>query len=40
MSSTAALRALADEGVVPVAKVAEAIRKYGIDAEKRNPATV
>ena len=37
---TAALRALADEGVVPVAKVAEAIRKYGIDAEKRNPATV
>ena len=36
---TAALRALADEGVVPVAKVAEAIRKYGIDTEKRNPAT-
>jgi pyruvate dehydrogenase E1 component len=37
---TAALRALADEGVVPVAQVAEAIRKYGIDTEKRNPATV
>jgi pyruvate dehydrogenase E1 component len=36
----AALRALADEGAVPVAKVSDAIRKYGIDAERRNPATV
>jgi pyruvate dehydrogenase E1 component len=35
----AALRALADEGIVPMAKVAEAIRSYGIDADKRNPAT-
>ncbi|MFT3666282.1 pyruvate dehydrogenase (acetyl-transferring), homodimeric type [Piscinibacter sp.] len=33
----AALKALADEGTVPAAKVAEAIRKYGIDADKINP---
>jgi pyruvate dehydrogenase E1 component len=33
----AALKALADEGKLPAAKVAEAIRKYGIDAEKVNP---
>ena len=33
----AALKALADEGTVPAAKVAEAIRKYGIDADKVNP---
>jgi pyruvate dehydrogenase E1 component len=33
----AALKALADEGTVPVAKVAEAIRRYGIDADKANP---
>jgi len=33
----AALKALADEGTVPVAKVAEAIKKYGINAEKINP---
>jgi pyruvate dehydrogenase E1 component len=36
----AALKALADEGTVPVAKVAEAIAKYGIDADKPNPTTV
>jgi pyruvate dehydrogenase E1 component len=35
-----ALRALADEGMLPVAKVAEAIKKYGIDPNKPNPATV
>jgi len=35
----AALRSLADEGVVPIAKVAEAIKKYGIDPNKRNPST-
>ena len=34
----AALRALADEGVLPPAKVGEAMRKYGIDPDKRNPA--
>ncbi|MGH6623568.1 MAG: transketolase-like TK C-terminal-containing protein, partial [Burkholderiaceae bacterium] len=36
----AALRALADEGAVPAAKVAEAIRKYGINPNKPNPATL
>jgi pyruvate dehydrogenase E1 component len=33
----AALKALADEGTVPAAKVAEAIVKYGIKADKVNP---
>jgi pyruvate dehydrogenase E1 component len=33
----AALKALADEGALPATKVAEAIRKYGIDADKLNP---
>jgi pyruvate dehydrogenase E1 component len=33
----AALKALADDGVLPSAKVAEAIRTYGIDADKLNP---
>ena len=33
----AALRALADEGKVPVGKVAEAIKKYGINPSKANP---
>ncbi|KQT10612.1 pyruvate dehydrogenase (acetyl-transferring), homodimeric type [Ramlibacter sp. Leaf400] len=33
----AALKALSDEGAVPAAKVAEAIRKYGIKADKINP---
>lgn len=33
----AALRALADEGKLPLAKVAEAIQKYGIKTEKVNP---
>ena len=33
----AALKALADEGAVPAAKVAEAIKKYGIEADKINP---
>ena len=32
-----ALRALADEGSVPKSKVAEAIKKYGIDPNKANP---
>jgi len=35
----AALRALADEGLVPAAKLAEAMRKYGIDPGKTNPMT-
>ncbi|HSI56627.1 MAG TPA: pyruvate dehydrogenase (acetyl-transferring), homodimeric type [Ideonella sp.] len=33
----AALKALSEEGSVPVAKVAEAIAKYGIKADKINP---
>jgi len=33
----AALKALSEEGTVPVAKVAEAIQKYGIKADKINP---
>jgi pyruvate dehydrogenase E1 component len=33
----AALKALADDGAIPAAKAAEAIRKYGIDAERTNP---
>ena len=33
----AALKALSEEGAVPVAKVAEAIKKYGINADKINP---
>ena len=35
--AVAALKALADEGQLPAGKVAEAIDKYGIDAEKINP---
>jgi pyruvate dehydrogenase E1 component len=33
----AALKALAEEGTVPAAKVADAIAKYGINADKINP---
>ena len=36
----AALKALADEGQIPAAKVKEAIEKYRIDPEKPNPASV
>jgi pyruvate dehydrogenase E1 component len=38
--TVAALRGLADEGAIPAPKVSEAIKKYGIDADKPNPATV
>ncbi len=38
--TVAALKSLADEGVLPMTKVAEAIKRYGIDAGKPNPATV
>jgi pyruvate dehydrogenase E1 component len=34
----AALKALAEEGSVPMTTVAEAIKRYGLDAEKVNPA--
>ena len=33
----ATLKALSEEGSVPAAKVAEAITKYGIQADKINP---
>ena len=33
----AALKSLADEGQLPAAKVAEAIKKYGLNADKINP---
>jgi pyruvate dehydrogenase E1 component len=36
----AALKALADDGALPAAKVAQAIAKYGIDADKPNPVNV
>ncbi len=36
----AALKLLAEEGALPVAKVCEAIEKYGIVADKPNPVTV
>lgn len=38
--AVAALKALADDGVLPHARVSEAIRKYGIDPNKPNPAQV
>ena len=36
----AALKALADDGILPAYTVADAINKYGIDPEKPNPANV
>ena len=38
--AVAALKALAEDGEVPATKVAEAIKKYGIDPEKPAPWTV
>ncbi|MEO7742166.1 MAG: pyruvate dehydrogenase (acetyl-transferring), homodimeric type [Usitatibacter sp.] len=38
--AVAALKALAEDGELPAAKVAEAIKKYGIDAAKPAPWTV
>jgi pyruvate dehydrogenase E1 component len=38
--AVAALKALADEGAIPAGRVAEAIRKYGIDPAKPAPWTV
>jgi pyruvate dehydrogenase E1 component len=38
--AVAALKALAEDGEVPATKVAEAIKKYGIDVEKPAPWTV
>jgi len=39
-TTIAALKALADDGAVKPALVAEAIKKYGIDPAKQNPVTV
>jgi len=36
----AALRSLADEGAVPASKVAEALKRYGLDPAKPAPWTV
>jgi pyruvate dehydrogenase E1 component len=38
--AVAALKALADEGAVPASAAADAIKRYGIDPEKPNPARV
>jgi pyruvate dehydrogenase E1 component len=38
--TVAALKALADEGKIPAAKVDEALAKYGLDAKKPAPWTV
>jgi pyruvate dehydrogenase E1 component len=38
--AVAALKALADEGIIPGARVTEAIKKYGVDPEKPDPVTV
>ncbi len=38
--TVASLKALADEGAVPASKVAEAIKRYGIDVSKPAPWTV
>jgi len=37
--TVAALKSLADEGALPASKVAEAIKKYGINPDKPNPVT-
>jgi pyruvate dehydrogenase E1 component len=36
----AALKALADDGTLPASKAAEAIKKYGLDADRPNPVNV
>ncbi|MDB5753874.1 MAG: aceE, partial [Massilia sp.] len=37
--TVAALKALADDGVIPASTVAEAVAKYGLDPNKPNPVT-
>jgi len=39
-TAVAALKALADDGTIPATKVAEAIKKYGLDPDKPAPWTV
>jgi len=36
----AALKALADDGKIPVSKAAEAIKKYKINVNRPNPSTI
>jgi pyruvate dehydrogenase E1 component len=38
--AVAALKALADEGKIPTSTVQDAIKRYELDPEKPNPATV
>jgi pyruvate dehydrogenase E1 component len=38
--TVAALKALADEGALPITKVADAVRKYELDPAKPAPWTV
>ena len=38
--TVAALKALADDGAIPAAKVAEAVRKYALDPARPAPWTV
>jgi pyruvate dehydrogenase E1 component len=38
--AVAALKVLADDGALPVDQAMQAIRQYGIDADKPNPVTV
>ena len=38
--TVASLKALADDGALPAAKVAEAVKKYGLDPGKPAPWTV
>jgi pyruvate dehydrogenase E1 component len=38
--TVASLKTLADEGAIPHSKVAEALKKYGLDPHKPNPMTV
>jgi pyruvate dehydrogenase E1 component len=38
--TVAALKGLADMGMIPANKVTQAIQKYEVDADKPNPMTV
>jgi pyruvate dehydrogenase E1 component len=38
--ATAALKALSDEGTIPIERVKDAMKRYGIDPDKPNPVTV
>jgi pyruvate dehydrogenase E1 component len=38
--TVAALKTLAEEGTIPADRVAEAIKKYGLNPDKPNPVSV